>query len=382
MAISSVKDYRELARRRLPKQLFDFIVGGAYEEFTIEENNAALGRILFNKRVLRDVSTVSTQTTILGQPVEQPLILAPVGFAGIYARRGEILAARAAQRAGVPFSLSTLSICSLEEVKQSTCLPFWFQLYMIKDRGYCKELLQKAHECGCPVLFLTVDLPVVGVRYRDIRNGMAPSVAPVPGTTRLRRLWELLSHPRWFYDVYLKGQPFLLGNLQNAIPDIRDLTKMRIWVDNHLEAGLTWKDVEWVRKVWPGKMVLKGILDVEDARQAQNFGADGIVVSNHAGRHFDSTPATISVLPGIVEACSLEVLIDGGFFSGLDLVKALALGAKGVMIGRPWALALAARGEQGVSEILQIYQQELMNAMAHLGVTSIAQIDKSLIKML
>lgn len=376
---ASVYDYRELARQRLPRQLFDFIDGGSYNETTIKKNQEDFNKILLHKRIMKDVSQISTQTEILGQKLNLPLILAPVGFSGVYARRGEVQAAKAAEKAGVPFCLSTVGICSIEEICEKTRAPFWFQLYMIKDRGYCKELLQRAHDAGCPVLLFTVDLPVVGLRYRDIRNRLAGNGAPV--MARPPKILEFLSHPRWFYDVVLRGRPLAFGNLMGAMPGIRKLAQARQWVDSRLDASLTWKDLEWVRANWPGKLVLKGVLDPDDASEAAKRGADGIVVSNHAGRHLDSTPSTISVLPALVEAAGsrLEILLDGGIFNSLDIIKALALGAKGCMIGRAWAYALAARGEQGVSHVIKILQREFEVAMAHLGITKIQDIDRNTI---
>lgn len=376
---AAVSDYRELARRRLPRQLFDFIDGGAFEEETIHANHSAYRQLRLHKRILRDVSSIDTRTEILGQQLAFPLILAPVGFAGAYARRGEVQAALAAKKSGVPFCLSTLSICSMEEVRKAA--PFWFQLYMIKDRGYCRDLLQRAHAAGCPLLLFTIDLPSVGVRYRDIRNGMAKSVFPRPLTAKVEELWQYLSHPGWLLDVVCKGGPLHLGNLVHAVPHLRDLASFRQWVDGQTDSSLTWKDLEWVRAQWPGKLVLKGVLDPEDGRQAAALGADGIVVSNHAGRHLDSTPSTLSLLPGMADALDdrLEILVDGGIFSGLDIVKALASGARAVLIGRAWAFALAARGETGVSEILEMLQTEMAVAMMHLGVKNCAEIDRSLI---
>lgn len=371
--LASIYDYRELARQKLPRQLFDFIDGGAFEERTIAANHEDYSKILLHKRLLRDVSSIETKAQILGQPLAFPLILAPVGFAGAYARRGEVQAAKAAKRGGVPFCLSTLSICSIEEVCQVQ--PCWFQLYMIKDRGYCRELLQRAYAAGCPVLLFTVDLPLVGIRWRDFQLG------PQTISDRMRTIWQYLSHPHWLLDVVIRGRPLVLANLVRAVPDLKDLASFRQWVDSRMDASLTWKDLEWVRSEWPGKLVLKGVLDPEDGQKAAALGVDGIVVSNHAGRHLDSTPSTISVLPAIADKVQgrLEILVDGGIFSGLDIVKALACGADAVMVGRAWAYALAARGERGVGEILEIYRREMAVAMAHLGVRNISEIDRSLI---
>ncbi|MCE5317701.1 MAG: L-lactate dehydrogenase [Parachlamydia sp.] len=379
METASVFDYRELARKRLPRQLFEFIDGGAFEEQTLAANHEDYSHILLHKRLLRDVSTIETHVQVLGQQLDFPLILAPVGFAGAYARRGEVQAAAAAKRKGIPFCLSTLSICSVEEVCQVA--PCWFQLYMLKDRGYCRELLQRAHAAGCPVLLFTVDLPLVGIRWRDIHHAMAAGVSPQTISSRMRTLWQYLTHPRWLLDVVVRGRPLVLANFIKAVPDLKDLSAFRQWVDSRMDASLTWKDLEWVRAQWPGKLVLKGVMDPEDGRQAAALGAGGIVVSNHAGRHLDSTPSTISLLPGIVDRVGdqLEILVDGGIFSGLDIIKALACGARAVLVGRAWTYALAARGETGVGEILDIYRKEMAVAMAHLGVRNVSDIDRNLI---
>lgn len=367
--LPSVADYRLLAQKRLPRPLFDFIDGGAFEEGTLRRNREDFQNLQLRKRVLKDVSHVDTRTELFGQKLAQPLILAPVGFAGVYARRGEVQAARAAEKAGVPFSLSCVSICSIEEVRQATNAPFWFQFNLFKEKEYSLELLKRAEAAGCPLLLLAVDMPTIGARHRYMRSSYS-------GLLGWRHLLQSLSHPGWFLDVRLRGGPLALGNLPQRAPRLADLPAMRQWMRNQLHPGVTWKDLDWIRANWRGKIVLKGILDREDARMAAESGVDGIIVSNHGGRHLDSIPSTISILPEMVAAAGrMEVVVDGGISSGLDVVKALALGARACMIGRAWAFALAARGEQGVSEVLATMRRELKGAMAHLGTASLREID-------
>ncbi len=362
--LASIADYRLIAKKRLPQYLFDFIDGGSFNEVTRKSNSEDYQRIELRKRVLKDVSNIDTSIEILGQKLSQPIILAPVGYAGIYARRGEVQAARAAEKAGVPFSLSSVSICSMDEVQQSASVPFWYQFYMLKEKSLSLDLLNRAKAAGCPVLLLTVDLPSVGIRHRYHRS-------------RSLCNYNVFSHLSWYMDVRLRGQPLILGDIVKIAPHLSDLSSMRKWMGAHLSPSMTWKDLEWIRANWSGKIVLKGIMDAEDAYLAAERGMDGLVVSNHGARHLDCTPSTISVLPDIVSAVGdrLDVLIDGGIGSGLDVVKALALGAKACLIGRAWAFALAARGEEGVSEVLSIFQNELTSVMSQLGVKSIKEID-------
>ena len=373
LVLASVSDYRLLARRRLPKAFFDYIDGGAYNELTLAANRNDLDALKLHQRVLRGASAIDTSTTVLGEQLSQPVILGPVGLAGLYARRGEVQAARAAQAAGVPFCLSTVSICSIEEVSAARTAPFWFQLYVIRDRGYATELLARARAAGCTTLVFTVDLPVFATRYRDVRNGMTGG-ASLSG--RLAKIWDLVSHAGWLLDVPLGGRPLTFGNLAQAVPSARSLEAMKGWVDAQFDPGVTWKDLDWVRQNWPGHIVVKGVLDADDARSAAEVGASAVIVSNHGGRQLDGAPSSISVLPRIRDAAGdrLEILMDGGIRSGQDVAKALACGAKAVMLGRPWAYGLAARGEQGVAEVLALLKRELEVTMTLLGVERTGQI--------
>ena len=378
LAPASIRDYRELARRRLPRQFFDYLDGGAYEEVTMRANMDDLARIGLRQRVMRDVSSLSLGTTVLGEKLALPVVLAPIGLAGMFARRAEVSAARAAEKAGVPFCESTVSICGIEEVRAATKAPFWYQLYVMRDRGYAEELMQRAAAAACPVLVLTVDLAVVGARYRDTRNGMN---APISFPKKLSRVADIVTHPAWVNDVVLGGRPLTFGNLERAVPDAKNPAAFKDWVDAQFDPSVTWKDLAWVRARWPGKIVLKGILDADDAREALAHGMDGIVVSNHGGRQLDDTPSTIAALPAIVEAVGdrLDVLLDGGIRSGLDVVKALSLGAKACMLGRAWAYAVAARGEAGVSHVLDIVKRDMEVALSLTGVTDVTKLSRDVL---
>ncbi|MGD8607004.1 MAG: L-lactate dehydrogenase, partial [Myxococcales bacterium] len=317
LAPASVTDYRELARKRLPRQLFDYIDGGAYAENTMRANVAELQSIHLRQRVLRDVADIDLSADVMGERLSLPVVLGPVGLAGMFARRGEVQAAAAAEREGVRFCESTVSICSIEEVNRATSQPFWFQLYVMRDRGYAEELMARARDAGCSVLVLTIDLAVVGARYRDARNGMT---VPISLSKKLVRGWDIVSRPRWIFDVALRGKPLTFGNLEAAVPGASSPNDFKDWVDSQFDPAVTWEDLRWVRSHWPGKLVLKGILDVDDAKRAVETGADGIVVSNHGGRQLDDVRSTASVLEPIAEAVGdrLEVLVDGGVRSGLD----------------------------------------------------------------
>ena len=370
---ASVRDYRELARRRLPRQLFDYLDGGAYEEVTMAANMAELSSHKIRQRVLRDVSELNLRTTVLGQELSMPVALAPVGLAGMFAQRAEVAAARAAEAARVPFCESTVSIAGIEEVRAATTAPFWFQLYVMRDRSFAEGLMARASAAGCPVLVLTVDLAVVGARYRDVRNAM---VGEVSRLASVRRGLDLVSHPRWVRDVAIGGKPHTFGNLTDVVPDANSPEDFREWVDAQFDPSVTWDDLAWVREHWDGKLVLKGVLDPDDARRAVDAGVDGIVVSNHGGRQLDDTPATASALGPVVDAVGdrLDVLVDGGVRSGLDVLKMLALGAKACLVGRAWAYAAAADGQAGVEHVLRVIREELKVALSLAGVPDVADV--------
>ncbi len=370
---ASASDYRLLAQRRLPKAFFDYIDGGAYNELTLAANRNDLDALKLHQRVLRGVSNIDTSTTVFGQKLAQPVVLGPVGLAGLYARRGEVQAARAAQTAGVPFCLSTVSICSIEEVSAASTAPFWFQLYVIRDRGFSRELLARAQAAGCTTLVFTVDLPVFATRYRDVRNGMTGG-AGLFG--RLAKTWDIVRHAGWLLDVPIGGKPLTFGNLAQAVPSARSLEATKDWVDAQFDPGVTWHDLGWLRENWQGNIVIKGVLDVDDARAAVDVGASGLIVSNHGGRQLDGAPSSISALPRIAEAVGdrLDILMDGGIRSGQDVAKALACGAKAVMLGRPWAYGLAARGEAGVTQVRALLKRELEVTMTLLGVERVGDI--------
>jgi L-lactate dehydrogenase (cytochrome) len=373
-----VADYREAARRRLPRVLFDYIDGGSYGETTLAANTGDLAALTLRQRVLRDVSKLSMGTEVFGQTLAMPVVLAPVGLGGMYARRGETQAARAAKGAGVPFSLSTVALAGIEEVARAATAP-WFQLYMIKDRGYMAELLAVARQAVCPVLLFTVDLPIPGARYKDARNGM------IAATTRakIRQALDGLAHPAWLWDVQVNGGPHTLGNLTAAAADLKGLNQYWSWIGRNFDPSVTWKDIEWVRDRWPGPLVLKGVLDAEDARDARRCGVEGVVVSNHGGRQLDGAPSSIAALPAVVEAVGqdLTVMMDGGVRSGLDVLKALALGAKACLVGRAWAYALGAGGEAGVASMLAILRQELRMAMSLTGCIDVKDAGRSLLSI-
>lgn len=372
---ATVADWRALAQRRLPRFLFDYVAGGAGDEATLAANLADFAAIRLRQRVLVDVSQVDTRSQLAGQACALPLALAPVGLAGMMARRGEAQAARAALAAGVPFTLSTVGICPLAEVVAATGHAPWFQLYMLRDRGAVRALLDAAWAGGCRTLVFTVDLPLPGMRWRDVRNGIAASGV----RAALLRARHVLARPGWVGDVVIGGRPLSFGNLHQQVLGGRDLNAFKAWIDAQFDPGVTWHDIEWLRGQWQGRLLLKGILEVHDARAAVASGADGIVVSNHGGRQLDAAPASITALPAIARAVGsqTEVLMDGGVRSGVDIFKALALGARGVLIGRPWVWALAAQGQAGVTQLLAHWQRELLLTMTLAGVTRIADINPS-----
>ena len=374
---ASTLDYRRLAERRLPRFLFDYIDGGANDEVTLARNVADFQRIRIRQKVLVDVSSIDTATTLAGEPAAMPLILAPIGMAGMMARRGEVQAVRAADAAGVPFTLSTAGVCPLAEVRAAASRDFWFQLYRVRDRGAVRALLERARATGCGTLIFTVDLAALGMRHRDTRNGMTSNSLKA----RLARAWQIGVRPGWLLDVGVRGRPHGLGILADAVPGASRLDAVRNWLATQFDDSVTWKDIEWLRAVWPGKLILKGLQEVDDARAAAAVGADGVIVSNHGGRQLDGAASSISKLSAVVDAVGarLEVYVDGGVRSGLDVFKAVALGARGVLIGRPWIWAVAGAGEAGLANLLATFKRELEIAMALAGVTRVSQISRELI---
>lgn len=373
--LATAAEFREAARRRLPRFLFDYIDGAAYDELTCRRNVADLGAVQLRQRVLRDVSAVDTSTDLLGESWAMPVALGPVGLSGMYARRGEAQAKRIASERGIPMCLSTLSLCSLEEVAAASERPPWFQLYIMRDRRFLQDLVDRAEAAHCSTLVLTVDMPVPGARYRDARSGMSgPNSAA-------SRLLQAATHPGWAWDVGLLGRPHRLGNLEPLLGAQSHIKDYMGWIARNFDPSVTWREVDELRRRWSGRLVLKGILDADDAREALNHGIDGIVVSNHGGRQLDGVPSTAAALPAIAAAVSgrMAVLVDGGVRSGLDVVRMLALGAQGVLLGRAWAYALGAAGGAGVSRLLQIMDAEIRVAMALGGVTRVEQIDQSLL---
>ncbi len=368
--ITCIEDLRELHKRRVPKAFFDYADRGSYAEETLRANREDLQQIKFRQRVLVDVSKRDLSTTILGEPATLPLILAPVGLLGMQHGDGEIHACRAAQAAGIPFTQSTMSICSIEDIAAAVEKPFWFQLYVMKDRGFIKALIERAIAAKCSALVLTVDLQVNGQRHADIKNGMT-----VPPEWTLSKFVDFATKPAWVAGV-LRGKRRTFGNLA-GLRGTDDITALSTWIGSQFDTTLNWKDVDWIRSIWPGKLVLKGILDVEDAELAVKSGAQALVVSNHGGRQLDGAPSSIEVLPEIVDTVGsqIEILFDGGIRSGQDVMRALALGAKSCMIGRAYAYGLGAGGEAGVAKAIDIIRNELSTTMGLCGINTIAEID-------
>lgn len=372
MIIASPADYRLAAKRRLPRFLFDYIDGGAYAEHTLRANVADLERISLKQRILRNVEKLSLETEIFGQKLAMPVILAPVGLAGMCARRGEIQAAKAAAAKGIPFTQSTVSVCPIEEIVPQSSQPIWFQLYVLKDRGFMKNALERAWNAGIRTLVFTVDMPTPGARYRDPHSGMSGRFGPQ------RRVLQAMMKPAWAFDVGLFGRPHDLGNISAYLGKPTGLKDYIGWLANNFDPSISWSDLQWIRDFWKGPMIIKGILDPDDARDAVKFGADGIVVSNHGGRQLDGVLSTARALPAIADAVGddLTVLADSGIRSGLDVVRMLALGARAVMIGRPMAYALGTAGQAGVENLLDIFAKEMRVAMTLTGVTTIKQITR------
>jgi L-lactate dehydrogenase (cytochrome) len=373
--MTCIEDLRQAAGRKVPRAFSDFVEGGSYAEQTLAANCADLQRIKLRQRVLIDVSSRSTRSAILGEPVSLPLGLAPIGLCGMVHRDGEILACRAAQEAGIPFCLSTMSVCSIEDVAAAVEKPFWFQMFFMKDRGFVRSLVERAAAAKCSALMATLDLPVIGQRHRDLRNGMG-----VPPELRIKNLIDMASKPAWALGI-ARGKRRTLGNLAGHVRGADNLDALSQWIGGQFNAPLSWKDVEWLAGLWPGKLILKGILDVEDARIAAKTGAAALVVSNHGGRQLDGAPSSISILPAIADAVgsSIDILFDGGIRSGQDIMRAIALGARACLAGRAYIYGLGAAGQAGVTRAIDIMRGELDVSMALTGVRAIDDIDRRVI---
>lgn len=375
MIISAATDYRAAAKRKLPPFLFHYIDGGAYAEHTLKRNVADLADIALRQRVLNNMAELDLSTTLFNEQLKLPVALSPVGLTGMYARRGEVQAARAADAAGVPFTLSTVSVCPIEEVAPAINRPMWFQLYVLKDRGFMRNALERAKAAGVTTLVFTVDMPVPGARYRDAHSGMSGPYAP------LRRVLQAMTHPQWALDVGVLGKPHDLGNISAYRGYPTGLADYIGWLGDNFDPSISWQDLEWIREFWDGPMVIKGILDPQDARDAVSFGADGIVVSNHGGRQLDGVLSSARALPAIAEAVKgeLKILVDSGIRTGLDVVRMLALGADCCMLGRAFVYALAADGEAGVRNLLSLIEKEMRVAMVLTGAKSISDITADLL---
>jgi len=370
--MTCIEDLRQTYHAKVPRAFVDYCESGSYTEQTLRANRADLDRIKLRQRILHNIANRSTKTTILGEPVALPLALAPVGLTGMQHGDGEILACRAAQAAGIPFTLSTMSICSIEDVAAAVDKPFWFQLYVMKDRGYIRALIERAAAAKCSALVLTVDLQVIGQRHRDIKNGMT-----VPPEVRITNLIDIATKPAWALGI-LRGKRKTFGNIAGHYPGMNNVTVLSKWIAEQFDATLSWEDVAWIKSLWPGKLILKGILDVEDARIAAKSGAAAIVVSNHGGRQLDGAASSISMLPPIAEAVGsdIEVMFDGGVRSGQDIARALALGARACMCGRAYIYGLGAGGQAGVARAIEIIRNELDVTMGLMGITSVADLDR------
>jgi L-lactate dehydrogenase (cytochrome) len=374
--VTCIEDLRQLSRKRIAKAIFDYVDRGSYAEATLRANRSDLESLTLRQRVAIDVDRRSTRTTMLGQDVSMPVALAPVGLTGLNWANGEMLAARAAERFGVPYTLSTMSICSIEDVAGAVTRPFWFQLYVMRDRGFSASLVERAKAAGCSALVLTLDLQVQGQRHQDLKNGLS-----VPPRLTLGSFFDILSKPSWTLNV-MTSKRRSFGNLEGRIPDADSLTTLSQWIAGQFDPTLSWKDVEWIKSLWGGKIILKGILDAEDAKIAAGLGVEALVVSNHGGRQLDSTSSSIRALPEIVDAVGdrIEVLFDGGIRSGQDLLKALALGAKGALIGRAYAYGLGALGEKGVTRALEIIRSELDVSMALCGIREVKEASPAILR--
>ena len=373
--ITNVEDLRQLAKRKVPKAIFEYIDHGSYDQLSLKANRTDLDAVRFRQRVLIDADNRSLATTMLGEKVSMPVAIAPTGLTGLMHGNGEMLAAKAAEAAGIRFTLSTMSICSIEDVREATKAPFWFQLYVFKDRGFSEEVIQRAKDAGCSALFLTVDLPMRGQRHCDLKNGLV-----VPPRLTARNAFDIMTKPSWLAGV-LMGKRKSFGNVDHYLKNKGGIWAAGRWGGDNFDRSLSWDDVNWIRKLWPGKLVIKGILDPEDAKRAADMGAEGIVVSNHGGRQLDGTPGTITVLPRIADAVRdrIEILFDGGIRSGQDVLKALALGAHGCLIGRAYLYGLAAMGEAGVAKVISLIAEELRVSMSLTGVRDVADVSRDIL---
>lgn len=373
--ITTVEDLRALAKKHVPRMFYDYADAGSWTESTYRANEADFGKIKFRQRVAVNLVDRSTRSTMIGQPVAMPVALAPTGLTGMQHADGEILAARAAEKFGVPFTLSTMSICSIEDVAAHTTKPFWFQLYVMKDRDFIMRLIDRAKAAKCSALVLTLDLQVLGQRHKDLRNGMtAPPKLTIPN------ILNLATKPRWVYNI-LRTKRRGFGNIVGHATDVSDMSSLSSWTSQQFDPALSWDDVEWIKQRWGGKLIIKGIMDPVDARLAADSGADALIVSNHGGRQLDGAQSSIGALPAIVDAVGkqIEVHMDGGVRSGQDVIRALALGAKGVYIGRPFLYGLGAMGEQGVTKCLEIIRNELDLTMAFCGLRDVTHVDSNIL---
>jgi L-lactate dehydrogenase (cytochrome) len=375
--INSIADLRALARRRVPRAIFEYADRGSYDEVTLARNRSDLEAIQFRQRVMRDLTSLSVASSMLGQPVTMPLAIAPTGLTGLFYGDGEIHGARAAQAFGIPFCLSTMSICSIEDVHQAVTQPFWFQVYLMRDRGFNQELIERARDAQCSALMLTVDLQVLGLRRRDAKNGLA-----IPPRLMLRNLLDVARKPAWALRV-LMGKRRTFGNLTSRLGKAEGFSTLSEWIASQFNPDVTWKEIDWIRSIWPGKLIIKGILDADDARIAVSHGVDALVVSNHGGRQLDGAPSTIAVLPEIVQAVAgaTEVWLDGGVQSGQDMLRAIALGANACLIGKSFLYALAAQGGSGVTLALNILRKELEVTLALTGCTDILKADRDILRL-
>lgn len=373
--ITNIEDLRVLAQQRVPRMFYDYADSGSWTESTYRANSSDFARMKFRQRVAVSIANRTLKTTMIGQDVHMPVAIAPTGLTGMQHADGEILAAKAAEKFGIPFTLSTMSICSIEDIAAHTSKPFWFQLYVMKDRAFIERLIERARVAGCSALVLTLDLQILGQRHKDLKNGLS-----APPKLTLANIVNMMSKPRWCMGM-LGTRRRGFGNIVGHASDVTDMSSLSAWTSQQFDPLLSWKDVEWIKKCWGGKLIIKGIMDAEDAKLAAASGADALIVSNHGGRQLDGALSSIAALPGIVDAVGdqIEVHMDGGIRSGQDVIKALALGAKGTYIGRSFLYGLGAMGEEGVTKCLEIIERELDLTMAFCGLTDVKNVDKNIL---